>query len=275
LAAKELIEIFSAREAPGEMAKLLLEPLAGGAETASRGRFVEWAGQVPEKWRAKVLEAWDEAAGKDVRRRVATVTLILTWGGTADAALERLRAIEAGASDSVWVYLEYERLLRSSAQPEETARVQERLAELDPKGEAGGVAAVSRRIVALQIHAQQQKFDDILRVGLRILFDPAKTDAQAQEARRSLAVATAQLDEKGWRRLKTLSLPAPDPKAAERAKALVAQLSDDEFEKRTAARRELQKLGVPALSLLLPLVDSEDLDLRTHARGAIEDILTR
>jgi hypothetical protein len=222
-----------------------------------------------------VLEAWDEAAGKDVRRRVATVTLILTWGGTADAALERLRAIEAGASDSVWVYLEYERLLRSSAQPEETARVQERLAELDPKGEAGGVAAVSRRIVALQIHAQQQKFDDILRVGLRILFDPAKTDAQAQEARRSLAVATAQLDEKGWRRLKTLSLPAPDPKAAERAKALVAQLSDDEFEKRTAARRELQKLGVPALSLLLPLVDSEDLDLRTHARGAIEDILTR
>jgi tetratricopeptide (TPR) repeat protein len=270
-AAGELLGLYSKRKAFDESARLLAECLKEDKEASRRQRLASLAVEVPEADRAKVLEAWDRAAGDDVPRGVAGVTLARTWGGTAEQALARLKNLERRAPDSLWVWLEYDRLLASVPDPALRGRVCERLADLDPKGEAGGVAAAGRRAAAIRHYAEARLLDDLLRVGLSLLADPARSEAQAKAAREAMGLVVASLDEEGWQRLKKLPFPA----APAAAKALVEQLSDDEFEKRRQARRALHALGVPALAALVPLVDTADPDLRTHARGAIEDILTQ
>jgi len=275
-AAPELFEILPEEGRPSAIASAMIEALRATEDgRARRSLLYSLALTVPEKDRGKVLEAWDARSGGNVAERAAGAALLISWGGTPARALERLRALDAEAPGSVWVYLEFERVLRHSEDPAEQARVQERLADLDPKGEAGGIPAAARRAAALRHHVDLKRHDDVLRLGLRVLGDPERREHDARAAREALATATARLDEKGWLKLKSLALPAPVPELAARAKAIVLRLSDDEFERRRAARRELHAMGVPALPFLLPLVDSDDLDLRGQARGAVEDILTR
>src|SRR5207244_659912 len=111
----------------------------------------------------------------------------------------------------------------------------------------------ARLAAVLWTYSKLKQIEDVIRVGVRVIVDPACSASELQSARRFLGQALAPLDEERWGRLKKMGLSVPEGKAAGRAKELVRQLSDDEFYKRLEARQELQKIGGAALPELIPL----------------------
>ena len=68
--------------------------------------------------------------------------------------------------------------------------------------------------------------------------------------------------------------PAPDARVEGIVRAQLAKLSDDEFTVRSQAGRDLQKLGLPAIPLLLQRIDDEDAEVRSKTREIIRAILS-
>jgi hypothetical protein len=147
-----------------------------------------------------------------------------------------------------------------------------RLAELDPEKRTGPRPYASAQRAIRQL--AQVDAAEAIRLGVFILSESGLEDATLQETRAAMKPACESAGAAFWDEVRKLKLAAAGGKTGESVRAQLSKLSDEEFEVRSAAARELRKIGLPAIPALLEHIDSPDVEIRSKAREIIRAILS-
>jgi hypothetical protein len=274
VSAARVEDYFFLLPAEGRVDEILrtLTQVLPAAETPEASKvFDAVSAKVPGDERSRVSDAW-EASARDARDWLLLGRVKRNWVAGFQPALESIEKGEKLFPRDVALVREKLDLMERLYRPKGVSAAFLRLAELDPEQRTGPrpYAAAQRAIRQLaQVDAAEG-----MRLGVFILSEPGLKDATLQETRAAMKPACEAAGATFWEELRKLKLPSADPKAAEATRAQLPKLSDDEFEVRSAAARELKKIGLPAIPALLEHIDSPDVELRIKAREIIRGILS-
>ena len=233
----------------------------------------ELALKVPADERGAVAAAWEKAAA-DERGWLLLAQMRRAWGSKDELVVDVLdKGEKAFPADPRFAREKIEPLARLSRFPE-VAAAYERLLELDPDGKKTGPRPHASLQAAIAGLVAKKDLGTALRVGVRALSEPGLDEASRTATRLAMKPACETSGAEFWAEVRKLKLPAPDAEVERAVKANLAKLSDDEFAVRSAAGRELQKAGLPAIPLLLQRIDDEDAEVRSKTREIIRAILS-
>jgi hypothetical protein len=229
------------------------------------------AAKVPGEERTRVSDAW-EAAALDARDWLSLGRLKRNWTAGIQPALDSIEKGEKLFPRDVSLVRERLDLMERLYKPKGVAAAYLRLAELDPEKKSGPRPYASAQRAIRQL--AQLDSAEAIRLGVLILTEPGVEAATLQETRAALKPACDAAGAAFWDEIRKLKTATPEAKTAEAVRAQIAKLSDDEFEVRSTAARELKKIGFAAIPLLLEHIDSPDVEVRSKARDIIRAILS-
>lgn len=254
-----------------EMRRTLRELLAG-QESGSKS-FDTLVNKVPSDERGAVAASWEKAAA-DPAAWLTLARLRRTWGNRPEQILEALEKGEKAFPADPRFQGEKIDLLKRLGRFADAAAAYARLVELDPDAKRCGprpIAAVQETLRGL---VAKKDLGTALRLGVLALSEPGADDAARAATRAAMKPACETPGPEFWAEVRKLKLPPAGGQVEQVVKAQLAKLSDDDFEVRSAASRELQKAGLPAIPLLLQRIDDEDAEVRSRAREIIRAILS-
>jgi hypothetical protein len=247
----------------------LILPAEGTPEAAKV--FEAVSSKVPGDDRSRVSDAW-EASARDPRDWLLLGRVKRCWLAGFQQALESIEKGEKLFPKDVALVREKLDLMERLYRPKGVSAAYLRLAELDPEKRTGPRPYASAQRAIRQL-AQVDAAEGI-RLGVFILSEPGLEDATLQETRAAMKPACEASGAAFWEEVRKLKLPAAGAKTGEAVRAQISKLSDDEFEVRSAAGRELKKIGLPAIPALMEHIDSSDVEVRIKAREIIRAILS-
>jgi tetratricopeptide (TPR) repeat protein len=229
--------------------------------------------KVPADERTLVAASWEKAA-TDEQSWLTLARMRRAWGHKDEQVVDALQEGEKlYPADPRFPREKIEPLVRLARFPE-TAAAYERLLELDPDGKRTGPRPHASLQAAIAGLVEKKDLGTALRLGVRALSEPGLDDAARTATRVAMKPACETSGSEFWAEVRKLKLPAPEAKVEQMARAQLAKLADDEFAVRAEAGRELQKLGLPAIPLLLQRIDDEDAEVRSRTREIIRAILS-
>jgi HEAT repeat protein len=107
-----------------------------------------------------------------------------------------------------------------------------------------------------------------------MLSEPGLGDAALRDIRGAMRPAWEGAGPLLWDELRKLKLRPPEGRTQDLIRAGISRLSDDDFDVRSEASRELRKHGLVAIPKLLEVVDDKDIEVRSRAREIIRSILS-
>jgi hypothetical protein len=229
------------------------------------------AAKVPPDDRGRVSAAW-EASTREPRDWLTLSRLKRNWGSGMEPALEAVEKGEKLFPQDVPLLREKLDLMERLYRPKGVSAAFLRLAQLDPEGKSGPRPYASAQKAMRQL--AQMDAAEAIRLGILILSERGLEEATLKETRAAMKPACDAAGAAFWDEVRKLKLPAPGAKTGEAVRAQLGRLSDDEFEVRAAAARELRKIGLPAIPALLEHIDSPDVEVRSKAREIIRAILS-
>jgi hypothetical protein len=229
--------------------------------------------KVPADERTLVAASWEKAAS-DEQSWLVLARMRRAWSHKDEQVID---ALEKGEklypADPRFPREKIEPLVRLTRFPE-SAAAYERLLELDPDGKRTGPRPHASLQAAIAGLVEKKDLGTALRLGVRALSEPGLDDAARTATRVAMKPACETPATEFWAEVRKLKLPAPDLKVEAVARIHLTKLSDDEFAVRSEAGRELQKLGLPVIPLLLQRIDDEDAEIRSKTREIIRAILS-
>ena len=246
--------------------------LVPAAETPEFAKaFDAVAAKIPADERGRVAAAWEQSA-REARDWVMLGRLRRNWAAGMEPALEAIVKGEKLFPQDPSIVREKMDLMERLYRPKGVADAFLRLAELDPEKRSGPrpYAAAHRAM------RQLAPIDSVeaIRLGVFILSEPRLDATTLQETRAAMKPACEQAGGTFWPEIRKLKLPPPEQKVVDAARSHISRLSDDEFEVRSGAAKELRKLGLPVVPILLERIDDSDIELRSQAREIIRAILS-
>jgi hypothetical protein len=163
-------------------------------------------------------------------------------------------------------------LLARAKRPKDVTEAFLRLAELDP-GKKSGPRPYAAAHQAMRDLAPLDAALSI-RLGVLIMSEPGLDPGVLQGTRAAMQPACELAGSSFWDEIRKLKLPAPEAKLAQEARGHLTRLGDDEFEVRSAAGRDLRKMGLPVIPVLLERIDDADVEVRSKTREIIRAILS-
>jgi tetratricopeptide (TPR) repeat protein len=229
--------------------------------------------KVPADERGAMATAWEKAAA-DERDWLILAQFRRAWGGKDEQIVDVLdKGEKLHPTDPRFPRERIEPLVRLGKFPE-AAAAYEKLLELDPEGKRTGPRPHASLQAAVAGLVAKKDLATALRLGVRALSEPGLDDAARTATRIAMKPACETSGTEFWAEVRKLKLPAPDAKVELLVKARISKLSDDEFAVRSEAGRELQKVGLPAIPLLLQRIDDDDAEVRSKTREIIRAILS-
>jgi len=229
--------------------------------------------KVPADERTQVAASWEKAAA-DERSWLILAQMRRAWGSKDELVVDVLdKGEKQFAADPRFAREKIEPLVRLGRFAEAAAEY-EKVLDLDPDGKRTGPrphAALQGAVAGL---VSKKDLGTALRLGVRALSEPGLDDAARTAIRIAMKPACETSGTEFWDEVRKLRLPAPDAKVEAIVKTLLSKLSDDEFAVRSEAGRALQKVGLPAIPLLLQRIDDEDAEVRSKTREIIRAILS-
>ena len=229
------------------------------------------AAKVPLDDRGRVSAGW-EASAREPGDWVLLARLKRNWGSGMEPALDAIEKGEKLFPRDVPLLREKLDVMERLYRPKGVSAAYLRLAELDPEQKSGPRPRASAQRAIRQLAPIDAA--EAIRLGVFILSEPGLEEAALQETRAAMKPACEAAGPAFWEEVRKLKLPATDAKAAETVRTQLPKLSDDEFEVRTGAARELKKIGLPAIPALLDHIDSPDAEVRSRTREIIRAILS-
>lgn len=237
------------------------------------GIVADLALKVPADERSQVAASWEKAATDD-QSWLILARMRRAWGHKDEQIVDVLdKGEKLFPADPRFARERIEPLVRLSRFPE-AAAAYEKVLELDPDGKRTGPRPHASLQAAIAGLVEKKDLGTALRLGVRALSEPGLDDAARTATRVAMKPACETSGTEFWAEVRKLKLPAPDAKVGLLVKTHLAKLSDDEFAVRSEAGRELQKLGLPAIPLLLRRIDDEDAEVRSKTREIIRAILS-
>jgi tetratricopeptide (TPR) repeat protein len=229
--------------------------------------------KVPADERSQVAASWEKTA-TDEQSWLILARMRRAWGHKDEQVVDALdKGEKLFPADPRFPRERIEPLVRLTRFPE-AAAAYEKVLELDPDGKRTGPRPHASLQAAIAGLVEKKDLGTALRLGVHALSEPGLDDAARTATRVAMKPACETPGAEFWAEVRKLKLPAPDAKVEALAKAHLAKLADDEFAVRSEAGRELQKLGLPAIPLLLQRIDDEDAEVRSKTREIIRAILS-
>jgi hypothetical protein len=274
ISAARIEDYFFLLPAEGRVDEILrtLTQVLPTAETPEASKiFDAVSAKVPGEERSRVSNAW-EASARQPRDWLLLGRVKRTWVAGFQPALDSIEKGEKLFPQDASLVREKLDLLERLYRPKGVSAAFFRLVELDPDKRSGPRPYASAQRAIRQL--AQVDAAEAIRLGVFILSEPALEPAVLQETRAAMKPACDSAGAAFWEELRKLKLPPAGEKTMEAVRRQLPKLSDDEFEVRTAAARELKKIGLPALPALLEHIDSTDVEVRIRSREIIRGILS-
>lgn len=256
---------------PDEMRRTLRELVAG--EDASSTLFETLVNKVPSDERGPVAASWEKSAS-DARSWWLLARLRRSWRHKPEQIVDALDKGEKLFPDDPVFPAEKVEPLKGLGRFAEAAAAYERLVQLDPDARRSGKRPVAALQEIIRGLVSKKDLGAALRLGVLGLSEPAADDAARAAIRVAMKPACETPGTEFWAEVRKLKLPPAGGDLEGAVKSQLAKLSDDEFEVRSAAFRELRKAGLPAIPLLLQRIDDEDAEVRSKTREIIRAILS-
>ncbi|HVE41685.1 MAG TPA: HEAT repeat domain-containing protein [Planctomycetota bacterium] len=254
-----------------EIHRTLVQTLPVAQTPEASKVFDAVAAKVPGDERSRVSDAW-EASAREPRDWLMLARVKRNWVAGFQPALDSIEKGETKFPQDVGLVREKLDLMERLYRPKGVSAAFLRLAELDPEKRTGPRPYPSAQRAIRQL--AQVDAAEAIRLGVFILSEPGLEEATLLETRAAMKPACEASGAAFWEEVRKLKLPSAGAKTGEAIRAQVSKLSDDEFEVRSAAARELKKIGLPAIPALLEHIDSSDVEVRSKAREIIRGILS-
>jgi len=225
---------------------------------------------VPGECRGAVMTQWEADAGAPPDLALLAL-LKRRWGPPADA-IGSLEAADKRFPRDPWILREKIEALDALGRFKEVADTYALLAEADPKGKTGPrpYGPLSRAVRDLG----DKDPSAAMALALRSLAEPVAEESARAELRGALREAWDKAGPGVWEELRKQKPPRAPADIEARVRIGIGKLSADEFQVRTRAAAELKKLGVPAVSALLPYLEDPDAEVSSRVRDVLRAILT-
>lgn len=257
-----------------EVTQTLRELFAGRGDCPEfQKQLVALAAIVPFEDRAPLGAAWEKSAG-DGRSWILLARMKGAWGAKPEQILEILEKGEKLHPSDPGFSLEKIDLLVRAGRLADVAAAYARLAELDPDAKRSGARPLVPVQEAIRRLVEQKDPAGALRLGVLGLSDLATDEVSRNQLRAAMKPAFETAGPEFWEEMRKLRLPLAGTDAERAIRGHLSRLTDDEFEVRSAAARELRRIGLPAIPALLERIDEKDVDLRSQAREIIRAILS-
>lgn len=236
------------------------------------GKLVEGlAAQVPAEDRVSVGGVCERSA-RSARDWILLGSFKRTWGPGMEPALEALEKGEKAFPRDADLLRDKLDVLEKLYRPKGVEEAYLRLVEIDPEQKSGPRPYASAQRAVRQLGEVDP--GEAIRFGVLLLSDPGLDEAMIKETRVAMRPAWERAGPGFWDEVKKLKLKPAEGATAEALRRQIPRLSDDEFQVRTDASKELTKLGLPAIPKLLELIDLKDVEVATRAREIIRSILS-
>lgn len=223
---------------------------------------------VPADDRPSVLDLWEKTGG-DATSWVTLVRIKQAWGQKPEPVLETIEKAEKLFPEDARLLLAKFEPLKDLQRFDAVADAYGKLVRIDPDGKRTGPRPVGALLATL---AGEKNLGSALRLGMLALSDAGLDEPSRAPVREAMKPACQNSGPEFFDEIRKLKIaPAPAPVTAA-VREQVKRLSDDEFEVRAAAAKEIRKAGLQAIPVLLEHLDDGDAEVRSKAREIIRSI---
>ncbi len=259
---------------PEEIARTLRELLGReDGPVASVKLFESLVVTVPVEDRGEVSAAWEKQP-LDAPGWVVLAHMKRAWGNSFDSMIETLDKGEKAFPNDPWFPHQRMEPLRRLSRFKDIAAAYDRLVRLDPEGKRTGPRPFGAIQEAIRGLAAQKDMAEALRLGVQVLSEPGLDEATIRETRGAMRPAWEISGPGFWDEVRKLRLRPAEGVVATVVQGHIQKLSEDEFEVRNEASRQLLKIGLPAVPALLERIDDKDVEIRSRAREIVRSIFS-
>lgn len=228
---------------------------------------------VPPDDRPSVADAWEKAAD-DAPAWLTLARMKQAWGQKPEGVIDCLDKAEKALPDDPRMTAARFEPLKDLQRYDAVGESYEKLVRLDPDGKRTGPRPVSILQAAVSGLVDGRELGLALRLGVLALSDPVVEEEARAGIRNAMKPACRNSGPEFWDEIRKLKLASAPADVTAVVRDHVKRLSDDEFEVRAAASKELRKLGPPAIPVLLEHLDDPDTEVRSKAREIVRSILS-